>query len=118
LPKIHKDGVPLRGVVSTVGSPFEKLSRFVIPILRTIQGRSGLYLKNSRELKEKVKNWRVERNEILVSYDVKNLYQSIPIDEALKLIEKLLRESKTLVNITDLTVQSVMEILKWMFGLS
>jgi hypothetical protein len=69
-------------------------------------------------LKEKVKNWRVERNEILVSYDVKNLYQSIPIDEALKLIEKLLRESKTLVNITDLTVQSVMEILKWMFGLS
>jgi hypothetical protein len=23
LPKIHKDGVPLRGVVSTVGSPFE-----------------------------------------------------------------------------------------------
>ncbi|CAB4032069.1 Hypothetical predicted protein, partial [Paramuricea clavata] len=67
LPKIHKDGVPLKGVVSTVGSPFEKLSRFVIPILRTIQGRSRLYLKNSRELKEKVKNWRVERNEILVS---------------------------------------------------
>ena len=57
-------------------------------------------------MKEKVKNWRVERNEILVSYDVKNLYPSIPIDEALKLIEKLLRESKTLVNITDLTVQS------------
>jgi hypothetical protein len=27
---------------------------------------------------------------------VKNLYPSIPIDEALKLIEKLLRESKTL----------------------
>ena len=49
---------------------------------------------------------------------MKNLYPSIPIDEALKLIEKLLRESKTLVNITDLTVQSVMEILKWMFGLS
>jgi hypothetical protein len=118
LPKIHKYGVLLRGEVSTVGSTFEKLSRFVILILRTIQRRSGLYLKNSRELKEKVKNWRVERNEILVSYDVKKLYPSIPIDEALKLIEKLLRESKTLVNITDLTVQLVMEILKWMFGLS
>ena len=58
LPKIHKDGVPMRGVVSTVGSPFEKLSRYLIPILRTIQGRSGLYVKNSRELKEKVKKWR------------------------------------------------------------
>jgi hypothetical protein len=94
---------------------FSKLK--AIPILRTIQGRSVPYLKSSRELKEKVKNWRVERNEILVSYDV-NLYPSIPIDEALKLIEKLLKESKTLVNITDLTVKSVMEILKWMFGLS
>jgi hypothetical protein len=54
-----------------------------------------------------------------VDYDVKNLYPSVPIDhEALKLSEKLLRESKTLVNITDLTMQSIMRILKWMFGLS
>ena len=58
LPKMHKICVPLRGVVSTVGSPFEKLSRYLIPVLRTIQGRSGLYVKNSRELKEKVKSWR------------------------------------------------------------
>ena len=64
LPKIHKDGVPLRRVVSTVGSPYERISRYLIPILTTIQGRSDLFAKNSRELKEKVKDWRVERNEI------------------------------------------------------
>ena len=50
----------------------------LIPILRTIQGRSNLYIKNSRELKEITKDWRIERNQILVSYDVKNLYPSIP----------------------------------------
>ena len=50
-PKVHKDDIPLRGVVSTVGTPFEKLSRMLIPILRSIQGRSGLFVKNSRELK-------------------------------------------------------------------
>ncbi len=92
LPKVHKDGVPMRGVVSTIGSPFERLSRYLIHILRTIQGRSGLYVKNSRELREKVKNWRVDENEILVSYDVKNLYPSIPIDEALKLVEQLVEQ--------------------------
>ena len=43
---------------------------------------------------------------------MKNLYPSIPINEALKLIERLLRKSKTLVNVTKLTVQSIMEILK------
>ncbi len=112
LPKVHKDGVPMRGVVSTIGSPFEKLSRYLIPILRTIQGRSGLYVKNSRELREKVKNWRVDENEILVSYDVKNLYPSIPIDEALKLVEKLLKENKTLKNVTTLSVRSILEFVE------
>ena len=113
LPKVHKIGVPLRGVVSTVGSLFEKLSRYLIPVLRTIQGRSGLYVKNSRELKEKVKSWRIDKNEVLVSYDVKNLYPSIPINEALKLVEKLLKVNKTLKNITNLSVGSIMELLKW-----
>ncbi len=61
-------------------------------------------MKNSRELREKVKNWRVDENEILVSYDVKNLYPSIPIDEALKLVKKLLKENKTLKNVTTLSV--------------
>ena len=80
----------MRGIGSMIGSPFEKISKTLIPILlklRTVQGRSGLYAKNSRELKEKIKNWRVERNEILVSYDVKNFCPSIPIDKALELVE-------------------------------
>ena len=81
--KTHKDSVPMTGVASTIGSPFEKLSRYLILILRTIQGRSRRYVKNSRELKEKGKNWCVDKNEILVSYDVKNLYPSIPINEVL-----------------------------------
>ena len=82
------------------------------------QGRSGLYVKNSRELMENIKNWRVDENKILVSYDVKNLYPSIPIDEALQLVEKLLKENKTLKNVTTLSVRSIMELLKWMFGLT
>ena len=118
LPKIHKDGVPIRGVVSTIGSPFERLSRYLIPILRTIQGRSGLYVKNARELKEKIKNWRIERNEILVSYDVKNLYPSIPINEAFQLVERLLNNCTTLKKITNQSVESIMKLLKWMFGLT
>ena len=55
---------------------------------------------------------------MLVSYDVKNLYPSIPIDEALRLVEKLLNDCRTLKNITDLSVRSIMELLKWMFSLA
>ena len=118
LPKIHKEGTPMRGVVSTVGSPFEKISRKLIPILRTIQGRSKLFVKNSTELKENIKDWRIERNEILVSYDVKNLYPSIPVKNALELIESLLASQPNLRNVTKMSVKSIMELLNWMFRLT
>ena len=65
-----------------------------------MQGRSGMYVKNSREFKEKIEDWRVERNEILVSYDVKNRYPSIPMNKALELVEKLLKENKILEDTT------------------
>lgn len=93
-PKIHKEDVPLRGVVSFIGSPYHNVAETLVPILRSLQGRSGHYIKNSRELREKVKDWSIKRDEILVSYDVEKLYPSIPISKALELIECLLK-SKT-----------------------
>ena len=118
VPKVHKNGVPMRGILSMVGSPFEKISKALILILRTVQGRSGIYIKNSRELNEKIKNWRVKRNEILVSYDVKNLYPAISIDKALQSVEKLLNENEDLGETTTMSVTSIMELLKWMFDLT
>ena len=71
-PKIHKTDVPLRGVVSFISSPYENVAKELVPILRSLQGRSGHYIKNSRQLKDKVKTWTIQRDEILVSYDVEN----------------------------------------------
>ena len=76
-PKIHKANVPLKDVVSFIGSPYENISKTLVPILRALQGKSKDYIQNSEELKEIVKNWTIQRNEILVSYDVE---KTIPID--------------------------------------
>ena len=48
-PKIHKHEVPLRGVVSFIGSPYQNVAKALVPILRSLQGRSGHYIKNSRD---------------------------------------------------------------------
>ena len=53
-----------------------------------------------------------------MSYDVKNLYPSIPIKKALELVEKLLKESTALKDVTNLSVDSIMDLLKWMFNLT
>ena len=75
-------------------------------------------MKNSRELREKVKDWRLEEDEILVSYDVKNLYPSVSVKKVLQLVERLLKESRTLKDVTELSVDSIMSLLRWMFSLT
>ena len=117
-PKVHKAEVPLRGVVSFIGSPYEKIANELVPILRSLQGRTKHYIKNSSELKEQLKNWSIQRDEILVSYDVEKLYPSIPIAKALELIECLLRCKTNLKEVTTLSVRSIMKLLKWIFALT
>ena len=96
----------------------KRFLRTLIPVLLTTQGRSGLYLKNAKKLKEKFKKWRTERNEILVSYDVKNLYPSIPIGKGLELVEKLLRGNRNLKDTTTMHVFPIMLLLRSMFDVT
>ena len=117
-PKIHKANVPLRGVVSFIGSPYEKIANALVPILRSLQGRTKHYIKNSRQLKEELKTWSIQRDEILVSYDVEKLYPSIPIPKALELIDCLLKCKRDLKEVTTLSVQSIMKLLKWIFAIT
>ena len=117
-PKIHKENVPLRGVVSFIKSPYENVAKALVPILRSLQGRSGHYIKNSRQLKDILKRWSIQRGEILVSYDVEKLYPSIPIEKALELIECLLKCKANLQEITTYSVTSIMKLLRWIFSLT
>ena len=110
--------MPLRGVVSFIDSPYEKIANELVPILRSLQGRTKHYIKNSCQLKEELKNWTIQRDEILVSYDVEKLYPSIPIPKALELIECLLKCKANLKEVTTLSIQSIMKLLKWIFALT
>ena len=69
-------------------------------------------------MKEKVKEWSIKRDEILVSYDVEKLYPSIPIKKALELIECLLKCKPNLKEITTWSISSIMKLLKWIFSLT
>ena len=113
--KVHKKDNTLRGIVSMVGSPFEYISNYLVPILKKLQGRSGLYVKNSKELKEKIEMWEILENDVIVSYDVKSMYPSIPIPAALALIKKLLQTTEEWKEGKDISVESVMKLLEWVF---
>ena len=92
----------------------KSIEKALVPILRYLQGRSGHYMKNNRELKDTVKEWSFQRDEILVSYDAMMLISYI-IDadiKALELIECLLKCKENLKEKTSFSIRSMMKLLR------
>ena len=96
LPKDHKEGVPLRPIVSACGGPTEKTSWLLEKILAQLLPFIPAHLKNTEDylnrLKEQYADYQLPRNAIVFSMDVVNLYGSIPINEAVEAVKDLIAE--------------------------
>ncbi|KFD46130.1 hypothetical protein M514_12996 [Trichuris suis] len=83
LPKLHKPGIPLRPIVSTVGSTTSELSRYLKKIIQPLTGKEPSFVKNSTTFGDEIRNWPLSPDEILASYEVKELFPGIPISHSL-----------------------------------
>jgi hypothetical protein len=54
LVKTHKPGYPIRPIVSGIGSPTEKLDRYLFPIHNPLEGHTDTYEKNSQDFINKI----------------------------------------------------------------
>uniref|UniRef100_A0A8D8PLV0 Reverse transcriptase domain-containing protein n=1 Tax=Cacopsylla melanoneura TaxID=428564 RepID=A0A8D8PLV0_9HEMI len=87
LPKIHKVDQPLRPVVSCTQAPnVEVCKRLVAKLPDLIKFHPKRSLKNSQDFINKTKNLVISSNAKLISFDVKNLFPSVPVDEVKTLI--------------------------------
>lgn len=77
LAKIHKEGVPFRPIVSSIGSATYKLSKLVGGILKFGIGKSPRRVHNSEEFKLQIQNVVLPDNYVLVSLDVVSLFTNI-----------------------------------------
>jgi hypothetical protein len=76
LPKVHKEGLPLRAIVSGIGSPCHPLARFLLKLIKPVSGKSESHLNNSVDFIKFVKCIELEEGDQLVSFDVvKPLYE-------------------------------------------
>ncbi|XP_044760807.1 uncharacterized protein LOC123318255 [Coccinella septempunctata] len=91
LPKIHKPGIPVRPIVSFVGTSAHGLSSFLGDVFqRHLDYRSEFSIKNSSELVHQIKDLKFPEGATMVSFDIVNLYPSTPPVEAAELINQLL----------------------------
>lgn len=111
LPKIHKPGVPLRPIVSYVDSPTYLVAKELARILRPIHGNSDYNVKDSGEMCDFLHRLRVPEGYVFASYDVVNLFGSVPAEEAAELAIRRLRRDESLGERTSLTVDSIAKLL-------
>lgn len=85
LPKVHKEGIPLRPIVSAIGSPSHKLARYLCGFFKNITGQTEHHIENSTHFIDKLKQIRLNPDDIMVSFDVKSLFTNIPMNTTLEL---------------------------------
>ena len=62
---------------------------------------------------EHLKGIQLGPDEVMLSYDVRALFISVPIQPALEVIEKLLKEDTGLQNRTSMSTKHIMDLLKF-----
>ena len=96
LPKIHKEGMPLRPIVSCIGAVTYATSKELSRILKPLVGRSPYHIQNTQDFIQQSEGIQLQPNQCMVSFDVKALFTSVSIQPAITIIKKLLEEDQSL----------------------
>ena len=85
----------MRTVVSTIGTPPYRISKYLLKIIQLTLNKSQYKFKNSAEFVNKAKTLKISPTEIQVSDDVINLYPSVTLDEAIDPMVEYLKMTLT-----------------------
>ena len=112
--KAHKPAknYPMRLVVSTIGTANYGLSEYLVRISQNTLNKSEIRVRNSQSFVQEAKTWSISPDEIQVSYDVVNLYPSVPVKEAIEVLtDQLNQDRENLKNYTKLTIGEIKDLL-------
>ena len=87
-PKIHERNNPERPVINSIECHTSKISRFADHHLQPMVKQIPSYIKDTNDFIDKVNNFSVPVNSILVNMDVRSLYTSIPNHEGIAATKK------------------------------
>jgi Reverse transcriptase (RNA-dependent DNA polymerase) len=110
LPKIHKQDVPLRPVVSCIGSSVHPLAKYLVRILNPLQETIQSSVANSKQFVRRIRPLVTTDSTVMVSFDVTSLFTSVPVAEALITLRKFLEADANLNSRTSLNIEQIMEL--------
>ncbi|CAH2217173.1 jg12081 [Pararge aegeria aegeria] len=93
LPKIHKEGVPIRPIVSQIDSPNYELANHISTILQPLVGHTASYVKDSRHFVHVLRDLKIQEDECMLNFDVDSLFTNVPINDCLEVINRKLQDN-------------------------
>ena len=101
----------MRAIVSTIGTPPYGISQYLVKLIQPTLNKSKYKITNSSSFVNEAKDWLVKRDEVQVSYDIVNLYPSVPINKALDvLMDQLNSDKDDLMKRTKLCLKDIYEL--------
>ena len=113
LPKIHKQGIPLRPIVSSTGTVTHNTAKELAKILKPLVGLSSHHVHNTKDFIDHIKEVRLRQGESIISYDVTSLFTSVPIQPVLNIIHQRLTTDQDLKNRTSMTIKHIINLLEF-----
>ena len=117
LPKVHKPDIPLRPIVSTIGSVTYDVAKHLASILAPLVGNSEFHVKDSHDFVRFVRTLCLTEDETMVSFDVKSLFTSVPTDIACDVAKRRLeaemeKEDSSIRARTGMDVDDILLLLR------
>ena len=99
--------------MAACGTATYNLAKKFAALLRPLVGSSGRNLRNTSDLITAMEEVELQEDEVLASFDVKSLFTSIPVEEAIEICRKRLELDTTLKDRTTMDVQTIIELLRF-----
>ena len=110
LPKIHKNNIPLRPILSANNTSMYNIAKFLVPILSHLT-TNEYTVKNSFEFSENIINVNNSSKYIMSSFDIVSLFTNIPLEETINIcLNKLFNNTSLYKGFSKKQFKNLLEI--------
>ena len=108
LAKVHKQGTPLRPVLSLPGSSYDNLNKTLAKYFYETEGAN--IETNTQMAREILEKTELDSDESIISLDVKSLYTNVPLKEANEIALRRLYEQVNPPETSRKTMKKLMKL--------
>ena len=112
LPKTHKEGTPLRPILSMTGSSHHELGKWLASLLQPVLERfSSHCISDSFTFAKTMQNLDIDPNVFMCSFDVSSLFTNVLLDKTIKICSEALYHWTMVILKTSSTLRSPRKLL-------